>query len=55
MGLDKKHSVKDVVFLIREISDLRGDLELGGILGTTFLQKSVLFINWNSKELWFDY
>ena len=55
VGLDKGHSVKNVVFLIRDIAELSGDLEIGGILGTTFLQESVLFINWNSKELWFDH
>lgn len=55
VGLGKRHTVKDVVFLIRDITELKGNLEIGGILGTTFLQESVLFINWNSKELWFYY
>ena len=55
VGLDNRHSVKDVVFLIRDVPDLKGDLEIGGILGTTFLQKSVLFINWDSKKLWIGY
>ncbi|MCH8027370.1 MAG: aspartyl protease family protein [candidate division Zixibacteria bacterium] len=53
--LDKKYTIKEVVFLIRDISEFGADSEIGGIIGTTFLQESVLFINWDSKELWFDH
>lgn len=53
--LDKEYTIKEVVFLIREISELGADSEIGGIIGTTFLQKLVLFINWDTKELWFDH
>ncbi len=55
IALDNGYTIEEVVFLIRDISELGPDSEIGGIIGTTFLQESVLFINWDSKELWFDY
>ena len=53
--LDKEYTIDEVVVLIRDISELDADSEIGGIIGTTFLQESILFINWDSQELWFDH